>query len=336
MTRGLFSKSTPIFMLLMLVFTILASFLFLSSIGILLMPLIFNTPMENLPSLSQGYVDENNISQMTYIQVIFTISAFVIPAFMAAYLFSNIKVFDYFKLRHKVSILWFVATLIVVLSISPFINMLVTLNEMIVFPESLAGIEKWMRNFENEAKQTTEFFLSSNALWLNILMIAVLPAIGEELIFRGLLHNIFVRWTGNVHIAIIITGLLFSAMHVQFYGFFPRWLLGIIFSYLFVWSGTLWLSIFAHFINNAAVVIVYHLTYKDIIPDVVETYGTNRSDIPITLFATSIFLILLWLMWRKRIQISNPQTDDSCVSNHFLQSNPPAYPVSEPLEPTTR
>jgi len=92
---------------------------------------------------------------------------------------------------------------------------------------------------------------SSGALALNILIIAILPAFGEELIFRGVLQKILSDLFRNKHAAVWVTALFFSAVHLQFFGFLPRLILGLAFGYLYLWSGTLWLPIIAHFVNNA-------------------------------------------------------------------------------------
>jgi membrane protease YdiL (CAAX protease family) len=88
-------------------------------------------------------------------------------------------------------------------------------------------------------------------MWLNIMIIAVLPAISEELIFRGVFQKIFQNIFRSGHLAVWFTSFLFSAIHLQFYGFLPRFILGLIFGYLFLWSRNLWFPVIAHFINNA-------------------------------------------------------------------------------------
>lgn len=296
MLKGLFADSSPFTMLVMLVFTMMVCFLLFTFTGIMLAPLLFGVSVDEIVNGC------NSLNQMRYLQTLFSISIFIIPAFIAAYLFKSSGAVSYFGLQRAVSVKWFGATLLLMLMIVPFINLLVALNEMIVFPESLARLEQWLKDSEENIRQSTKLFLNvdnAGGVLFNIFMIAMLPAIGEELIFRGVLHNIFVKWYGNIHIAIIVTGFLFSAMHIQFYGFFPRWLLGVMFGYLMVWSGSIWLPIFAHFVNNALAVLAYFLIQKRTIPEEVETFGANWADIPVTVLATSICAGLLWIMYRK-------------------------------------
>ena len=310
MRKGLFEDSSSFTLLIMLLFTMVTCFLLLSVTGILLAPLIFGVPIvELMNNLSSGSTPQN-LNLMRYMQILQQVGLFIIPAFFAAYLFSG-NAIGYLRLSRtqtlsgdvRKHVLWFGAVLLLMLAAVPLINLLAALNEMIVFPDSMSGLEQRLKTFEEAAQQTTQLFLNVDnvgGLLFNIFMIAILAAIGEELIFRGVMQKIFIQWTGNVHVAIIITGFLFSMIHLQFYGFFPRWLLGVIFGYLLVWSGTLWLPIFAHFVNNAVAVFVSYLIHKGTVSEGIEEIGANLTEIPVTIAATAICAWLLWKMYRKQ------------------------------------
>jgi uncharacterized protein len=110
---------------------------------------------------------------------------------------------------------------------------------------------------EKMAQDVTVSLLSFDAAWqfpATLVAVAILPAICEELTFRGVLQPLFARWTGSVHLGIWITALLFSAIHLQFHGFLPRMILGAGLGYLVHYSGSLWPAIVAHFLNNAMAV----------------------------------------------------------------------------------
>lgn len=135
-------------------------------------------------------------------------------------------------------------------------------NQDLVFPEFLKGFEEWARLREDEATRQTEALTKMDSvmdLFLGILVIGVLPAIGEEFVFRGIIQNELNRGTRNIHVAIWFAAILFSAIHFQFFGFIPRMVLGVMFGYLYSWSGNLWIAIFAHFINNAIQVTALYL-----------------------------------------------------------------------------
>jgi len=301
MLKGLFESSSPFTQLIILGFCMVTSFLLTICIGVIFAPLILGIPItEFLNSFSNSGM-EQNLNQMRYMQTLYSFSTFIIPAFLAAYLFSR-TVTGYFGLERITPVNWYVAVLFLMLASIPFINLLASLNEMIVFPKSLSGLEQRLKDFEEGAQQATKLFLnvdSAGGIFFNIFMIALLPAVGEELIFRGALQKIFTRWTGNIHTAIVICGFLFSLMHFQFYGFFPRWLLGVMFGYLMVWSGTIWLPIFAHFVNNAVAVFFSCMIHKGIISEKVEYIGASFGDIPVTIVTTTVAAWLLWKIYQR-------------------------------------
>lgn len=141
----------------------------------------------------------------------------------------------------------------------PISDLLGQLNAMLKLPESWAGVEAWMRQQEEQLGEITLLMLNDTSIggFLgNLLVIALIAAIGEEFLFRGALQTILHRWFRNPHIAIVVTAVIFSAIHLQFYGFLPRLYLGLLFGYLFFWSSNIWLAVLAHFLNNAVVVTI--------------------------------------------------------------------------------
>jgi hypothetical protein len=159
----------------------------------------------------------------------------------------------------------YILIIILMLVCLPGINFTHTLNQALHLPAWLSSTEKWMQEKEDSAKQLTDAFLAMKSykdLAVNLIMFCFLPALGEELFFRGALFSIIKDWTKKKHLTIFITAFLFSAIHLQFYGFLPRLLLGMGFGYLFVFTGSLWAPIFAHFLNNSMAVIVAFFFYQ--------------------------------------------------------------------------
>jgi membrane protease YdiL (CAAX protease family) len=143
-------------------------------------------------------------------------------------------------------------------------------NAGLRFPSFLKDFEEWARTAEQQRAEITEFmttFESPMELLVALLVIAVIPAIGEEFVFRGLFQNELKGLSGNTHVAIWLAAFLFSAFHIQFFGFVPRLLLGGLFGYLYAWSGSLLIPIFAHFVNNALAVLSLYF------------YQTGKTDI---------------------------------------------------------
>ena len=142
--------------------------------------------------------------------------------------------------------------------INPAISLTGLLNQQMELPSFMEGIEHWMRTREDEAERLTLLLLSEKgigALLANLLVVALTAGITEEFLFRGAFQRILERWTSNPHWVIWIAACLFSAFHMQFYGFLPRMLLGVYFGYLLYWSRNIWIPVFAHFTNNAFAVI---------------------------------------------------------------------------------
>lgn len=145
----------------------------------------------------------------------------------------------------------------------PLMEWIALANQKMVLPDLLKPVQDWMQEKEDAAMQMTVLLLKMNQLpdfLINMAMIALLPAIAEELLFRGAIQRSFYRMWGNPHAAIWISAFIFSAIHVQFFGFFPRLLLGAGFGYLYFWSGSLWYAMLAHFLNNGyAVCVAWYL-----------------------------------------------------------------------------
>ncbi len=127
----------------------------------------------------------------------------------------------------------------------------------IIFKDA-SWLPEWARSIEDDTNELIMNLLSNKSipeLLFNLLVIAVIPAIGEELIFRGIIQKNIEQATRNPHVAIWLAAILFSAIHMQFEGFVSRMLLGAILGYLFYFSRNIWVPIFAHFVNNGFQVI---------------------------------------------------------------------------------
>ncbi|MEG1643403.1 MAG: CPBP family intramembrane glutamic endopeptidase [Bacteroidales bacterium] len=223
---------------------------------------------------------------------------FICTPIICARIFSNSAV-DFLqagKLPKIQQILWCTACMIV---LTPALNLIITWNEGIQLPAALNGVETWMRNQENAAKVTTDMLLSTKSLWGVaglILIVGVLTGIGEEFTFRGLIQQLVSEKSRNQHIAVWVTAFLFSAIHIQFFGFFPRLLLGAFFGYMIVWSHNIWLPVFAHFLNNSLATVSTFLIDNKYSGEEVETIGTIKSG---TAWISVISIILFILCVRE-------------------------------------
>ncbi|WP_183575535.1 CPBP family intramembrane glutamic endopeptidase [Mucilaginibacter sp. X5P1] len=177
---------------------------------------------------------------------------------------------------------------------SPLIEFLSNINAKMVLPHFL----QWMRESEDNAEKLTNAMLHMDTIWqmiFDLLFIGLLTAIVEEYLFRGCIQTIIEKWTKNIHVAIWITAILFSAFHMEFFGFLPRMMLGVLFGYFVAWSGSIWTSVWGHFINNGtAVVITYLYQHKEISISPDDQHVFNSAGYIIS------FIIVLFLFWVYR------------------------------------
>lgn len=213
----------------------------------------------------------NPISWLLF-QGFFSIIIFIVFGFLFAKLTLGINLshfFPSFSLEHLGLALFITVCFMVVNS------GIVEWNMSLDFPNS--DFEAWARRSEEQRRILTEHitsFASLKHFMLAMLVIAVITSIGEELLFRGLIQNFFFRAMNNHHVAIWVTGFLFSAIHLQFYGLVPRWFLSVLFGYIYHWSGKLSLAVMAHFLNNGLSLLVLYLVQNhilDISPEQMET-----------------------------------------------------------------
>lgn len=298
--RNSFANSHPGSKLIFALFIILSSFLLTFLIGFLLAIPIFKVNLSELNSVLSDYSDPGNLKFLKYLQTIQSIGLFIVPAFVIGYLF-NKKSIHYLKLNIRATPVTIVLCVLIFLSAIPMISALAHWNQNMHFPEWMSGIENWMIEKEESAKKLTESLLVMNSFGsfiFNLFMIAVLPAVGEELIFRGVFQRIFTEWTKNIHVGIIIAAILFSSMHIQFYGFIPRLVLGMLLGYLFYWSKSIWVPIIGHFVNNGAAVTFYYF-YKDEISSNVDSFGVNQDSYYALIISALVVGLALLLLYRE-------------------------------------
>lgn len=256
-----------------------------SAISVFIASFIYDMPMENIQLIFSGTPEGKEINVLKFIQLFNSVGLFILPPFIYL-MYQKEKPFDFLNLKKKIDFRTIIFLILIYFLSIPLMEYLINFNNKLVLPDSLRSIEEWMQAAENRATELTTAFLQMNGigdLIINILIIAIIPAIGEELLFRGVLQKQLGKWTKNGHLAVWIAAFLFSAIHLQFYGFLPRLILGALFGYFYLWSNNLWIPIIAHFINNAtAVFISYYL-------------GSGQTDIPLEAMkreGSEIYLII--------------------------------------------
>jgi len=226
-----------------------------------------------------------------------TLPIFAAPVFFATVVARNTR--EYLKTTFRFHWGLLVLVLLIMALSMPTMELLSNLNQQMKFPPSLKGLEDLVKSSEKQAQDITDLMLNVKSVWgllFNVLLIGLVTAIVEEFMFRGAMQTIFFKWTKNIHAAIWITAILFSAFHLEFYGFLPRLLLGVLFGYFVAWSGSIWPAVWAHFLNNGVdVVVTYLFQHKLIKMDPDDQHVFNYAGYLISL----VVLIVLMLIFRR-------------------------------------
>ena len=284
--KGIYESSSPNKQLFIFIMLLFLGFLLGNIIGMLGSVLFDAAILTDLQN-------KDTIKSLKFLQAFTAIGIFIFPPVMFWHL-TGVSL-D-FKTVSRQQVLLTVA---IMLLSWPLINILSVWNEGIRLPDFLSNLEAWMRSAEAQAMLITEAFLavdSLGGLMANLLVIAFIPAVGEELLFRGLIQNGLSKWSGKVHLSIWITAFLFSAIHLQFLGFFPRFLIGAMFGYIMFWSGSIWLPIVAHFVNNAAAVLLSYFILDGRIDRSIESIGVNEGQESMLLISCVALALLLYLL----------------------------------------
>ncbi len=272
-------------------------------------------------SMTHGGLDMEDIAQMLqhpenvphswwYLMLLHAIShsfTFLIPGVIYWRWSEQHRVEEFIRRPLPSFVLLGVACL-AVLAFMPMNSLIIEWNSHLYLPQGLFRIENWMKRKEQELSVMTQFLTSFNSLsklMVAITVMAIIPAIGEEVLFRGIIQRKIFHKIGDMHISIWLTAILFSAIHLQFLGFFPRVILGAMFGYMYAWSRNLWTPIFAHFVNNATTLLMVYLSNQQLIAVDVENPESSITwtGALMSLVLTAVLLLNLKIIsHRKAVQ----------------------------------
>ncbi len=278
---------------------VLTSVILVFIFGTLLAFLIFGSDtMKNLALIATS-TDPDIIALAKYFQIVGQFAIFLVPTVFFAFLDGR-NIGKYLKINARPELRTIVFSVLAIIAVIPIINFIADLNQQMVLPAFLKDVETWMRESEDAATKMETIFLNTSTisgLLVNVFMMALIPAIGEEFLFRGVLQKLFHQWSKNIHVAVILSAFIFSAIHMQFYGFVPRFFLGIFLGYSFVWSGTLWVPIAIHFINNFIAVLFSYLSAQGVVGNFEDTIGTGDSALPAVIISTVLSTGFIYLIY---------------------------------------
>ena len=306
MKQALFANLTPFSRLVFAIALTFSCFILLFILSLLIAMPLFHMNLAGTLDILKQTDDPRALALLKYFQVTQSFALFIVPPILIGYLFER-NSWTYLRANIMgTGILYLIVFLLMFVSL-PFINWLVDLNKLMKLPTFLKGLEDWMKATEEQAGKLTDTFLAGKSFanfLFNIFMMAMLPAVGEEFMFRGLLQKLLKGWLKNIHVAIFVTGFLFGLMHMQFYGILPRMILGVIFGYLFYWSGSIWLPVFAHFVNNSGAIIISYLANLGIVSQKYQDFGSTNNLLFILLSILMTASCLFMVYRRKPLKLS--------------------------------
>jgi membrane protease YdiL (CAAX protease family) len=293
-SKGALKDSSVFVQLLILISMALLGLLLASFVGSIFIAMKFGISPEIMEEIRQNMMNYPDLLRnMQFFQVL---GLFIFPAIICAWLFSdNYK--NYLQIDTPVHLPVVILTVLSVLVAIPFLNFTYILNQQLVLPDWLKGLESWMMESEKAQGEILEKVLYAEhigILLFNIVVICILTGIGEEFIFRGVLQNLFGKVMKNPHAIIWVVAIIFSFVHFQFYGFIPRMLLGAYLGYLLFYTKNMWMPVLAHFMNNCFSVVTYYI-FQDSPEKMqqIDTIGTG-STWWLSVASFSLFVFLFW------------------------------------------
>ena len=240
-----------------------------------------------------NYVDSQVVNDSRNIQMITDIFIFIIPVVVIAFLVSKARL-KYLQITTKINGKMLLLGALTILVSLPVINYLGVLNQHIQLPD-------YLQDMEQKADAIEAAFEAHHTLFdliMNIIVMALVAAVSEELFFRAGMQKIMIKLTMNVHIGVWVSAIIFSAIHMQFSGFFPRMLLGVFLGYLFVWSGSIWVNIFAHFMFNGSQIFVQYLQDMKISNGFVDKVFSPTPSYTYIAISTVLVVLLIVAIYR--------------------------------------
>ncbi len=275
-------------------------------IGMVLSKYIFEVDIISNPGLLNDY--ETNpyvLKSLKLIQSFNMIGGFLLPAFLFSKALQQ-QPDRFIGYVFKPDYRFVLIALGIMLVSTPLISALIEWNEAYTFPASMASMEQKFKATQAEAENLTKAFVATDnigGLLLNMVVVALLPAICEEFLFRGALMRFLMMCMKNKHLVVVLTAMVFSVMHGEFYGLLPRFMLGVFLGYITWFSGSIWPAVAAHFLNNGlALLAIYFKWDSSGIAVFDSSYSFSMIWVVLSALTTFGLVILLKVKGNQSIQ----------------------------------
>ncbi len=300
------SGLSPFAMLIFSSLGVIITGLIFQLLGIVLATLIYDVSITDLLQ-SGDNPDQSLINAFKLVQIIGAIGSFIISSLLLSFIYTG-KWLGYFPFRRLSDFKPVILIIVIMIAALPFVNFLTDVNQRFELP--LSGVEHYLRQMEAQTEKLMMTLIRADnlgALMVNLFMIALIPAIGEELVFRGLIQRHLSDWFRNPHVAIIVASAIFSLVHLQVYSFLPRFFLGLVLGYTFHYGRSIWYPIIAHLVNNTLGVLFYYFYMKELTDDSLEEIGTMEM-MPAAALMSLILVAALLYIWVKTVSIKQRES----------------------------
>lgn len=276
----------------------------LSLIGGIVLSNITGISLLNMGDVNKWEHNAQTLTMVRGMVLLQFLGWFLIPSLLFAY-FSDPQPAEYLGLRAPSHAFYWILGVAALIVAVPIVEYTGVLNRELAFNNDS---KKWMETMEQNAAKAIQFMLQDRTitnLVLNLIFIAVFAGVGEELFFRGVLQRLFIRSTKSPWAGIILAAFLFSFLHFQFFGFVPRFLLGILLGAMYWYSGSLWVAIIAHVVYDA-----FFITYAHFHPELIADPNASlidKSNLMLgALISAALVAGMVW--WMRKHSTSNYQT----------------------------
>ncbi len=213
--------------------------------------------------LTNGITDSDGgipTNAIRILQAFMSLGMFLVPA-LAYSQISKDREIEFYGFNKNVPIAVWGLVILLMIAISPFIDGIVYLNYNLPYPDFMSGFVEGLVAQQEMLSDQMEILTEMpniSIFFINLLIIAIIPAIGEEWLFRGVIQKLFKEHFHSKHRAIWLTAFFFALLHQSVFYFLGLWLLGALLGYLKEWSGNIWLPVLAHLINNSLILVVLY------------------------------------------------------------------------------
>ncbi len=296
MIQGSFKNQSAGMQLMLLFMWVLFGIILFTGLSLVLVPVFFPVTFGDMFGMLQsGQLDIEN-SALLFMQGLTSVGTFLIPALLVAYLVSLHR-FSFLGLNAFPKHAWVVVPALLVLTLSGSVisDSLYRLAKSIPWPDVLSELEIAIKSAEVASNEVIGSFLQMNTIldfFAVFFVMAILPGLGEELLFRGAMQPLMIRFTKSPHLGVLITSALFALVHLQFYTFLPILVLGIVLGYLRLWSQSIWPSVIVHIINNGSIVIgayFFNMPLQD--TGVSEPWDVTMAALGLLVFVISLAVL---------------------------------------------